>query len=190
MSNLLAAIRPLVWDFLATIVFASLTALHVDVAISTALAIGVGIGQLLYMRARGRPIEALQWAGLGLAVVFGGAAILAHDPRFLMVKPTLIYSAIGAVMMKRGWMVRYMPAGGAGHEDLMIGWGYAWAGLMFLSAVTNAVVAIGFSAVWPLYIAVFPVGSKVALFAVQYLTIRKTIIRRERALAMTQVQPA
>ena len=188
MSTLLAAIRPLAWDFLATIVFASLTALHMDVVAATALAVGVGVAQLLYMKARRRPIDLLQWAGLGLAVVFGAAAIASHDPRYVMVKPSLIYLAIGVVMLKRGWMVRYMPAAGAGHEDLMIGWGYAWSALMFVSAAANALVAIRFTADWPLFTGIYPIGSKAGLFAIQYLSIRQTIIRRERAQAQVQTQ--
>jgi intracellular septation protein A len=183
MSTLLAAIRPLAFDFLPTIVFAILTALHVDVAMATASALGVGALQLIVVRATGRPIALLQWAGLGLAAVFGAAAILAHDPRFVMAKPTLIYVAIGVVMLKRGWMIRYMPAAGKGHEDLMIFWGYVWAGLMFATAAANALIAAEYSRAWPAFIAIFPLPSKLILFGIQYLSIRQTIIRRETAAA-------
>lgn len=190
MSTLLAALRPLAWDFLATIVFATLMALHVDVVVATALAVGAGVAQVLVMKARRQSIDFLQWAGLGLAVVFGGAAIVTRDPRFLMAKPTLIYVAIGLVMLKHGWMVRFMPARGAGHEDLMVGWGYAWAGLMFLTAAANAVIALRFPSAWPGFIAVFPAASKVALFAIQYASVRRVIIRRMRARPPALALPA
>ena len=186
MSSLFAALRPIALDFLPTIVFAALTAAHVDVAVATACALGVGAAELLIVKAMGRSIGLLQWAGLGLAAVFGAAAILAHDPRFVMAKPTLIYIAIGVVMLKRGWMVRYMPARRKDHADLMIRWGYVWAGLMFLTAALNAVVALEFTHAWPGFIAFFPLPSKLALFAVQYVTIRRTIIRRETAAALPQ----
>lgn len=179
MSNLIKAMRPLAWDFLPTIAFAILTMLHVDVRLSIALAVGAGIVQVLVIKAMGREIALLQWAGLGLALVFGGASMITQDPRFIMAKPTIIYLAICVVMLKRGWMLRYLPAIARDRaEPLMIAWGYAWAGLMALSAVANIVFAVRFPAQWPLFLAVFPVPSKLILFAVQYVSIRYVVRRK------------
>lgn len=189
MSNLIAAIRPLAWDFLPTIGFAILAAMHVDVPVATALAIAVGLVQLLVVKALGREIALLQWAGMGLAVVFGAASILTKDPRFVMAKPTIIYFAIGAVMLKRGWMIRYLPPIAQGMaEDLVIGWGYAWSGLMFATGLANAVVALRFTAAWPAFIAVVPLASKLILFAAQYASLRAVI--RARRAAQAAAQPA
>jgi len=187
MNNLLYAIRPLAWDFLPTIVFAALTATHVDVRVATAAALGVGVAQLLVVKAMRRPIALLQWAGLGLALVFGGASIVTQDPRFIMAKPSIIYAAIGVVMLKRGWMLRYMPEAARGRgEPMMIRWGYAWAGLMLLTGVANAVIAVGFPAAWTAFIAFVPLPSKLLMFAVQYLSMRRTI--RSRIIAEQRAQ--
>lgn len=189
MSNLLMAARPLAWDFLATIIFALLMALHVDVRVAAALAWGAGLAQIVGMKILRRPIPRLQWAGLGLALVFGAASMITRDPRFIMVKPTLIYFAVGAVMLQRGWMIRYLPARANGHaEDLMIGWGYAWAGLMALTSVANLVVAVWFTARGPAFMAVFPAVSKLALFAVQYVSMR-TVIRGRIIAARSAAEP-
>ena len=124
MSNLLNAIRPLAWDFLPTIAFAILTATHVDVRIATAAAVGVGLAQVLVVKAMKRQVGLLQWAGLGRAVVFGAVSIATTYPRFVMFKPTLIYVAIGVVMLKRGWMLRYVQEIVHSHgADLIIFWG-------------------------------------------------------------------
>jgi intracellular septation protein A len=193
MSSLLTAIRPLAWDFLPTIAFAILTAMHVDVRLATAVSVGVGLAQVLIVKALGRPVALLQWVGLGLALLFGALSMATDDPRFVMVKPTIIYLIIAAVMLKRGWMMRYMPEivreRGA---DLVVGWGYAWAGLMALTAVANAVVAVWFSKEWPLFLAIVPLWSKLALFAVHYASTRLIIGRRIRngAAAALQAQPA
>jgi intracellular septation protein A len=190
MSNLLTALRPLAWDFLPTIVFAVLAGLHVDVTMATACALGVGLAELLIVKALGREIALLQWAGMGLALVFGAASILTKDPRFIMAKPTIIYFAIGVVMLKRGWMVRYLPPVAKGMaEDLMVGWGYVWAGLMFATGIANLVVATRFTAQWPAFIAVAPLVSKLALFAVQYASLR-TVIRARRAAAQLALPQA
>jgi intracellular septation protein len=131
MSDLLNAMKPLAWDFLSTIIFAGLIAAHVDPRLATALAVGVGVAQVAGMKALGRRIDLLQWAALGLTLVFGTASLVTHDPRFVMAKPSLIYAAIAVVMLKRGWMLRYLPDVARAHgADLMTGWGYAWSGLM------------------------------------------------------------
>lgn len=190
MSNLLHAIRPLAWDFLPTIVFAALIAMHVDVTMATAAAVGVGLAEVLIVKAMKRPVALLQWAGLGLAVVFGGVSILTQDPRFIMAKPTIIYFAIAAVMLKRGWMLRYMPEIARRHgEPLMIRWGYAWAGLMVFTGLANAVVALWFTKEWPAFIALFPLPSKLALFAIQYVSVRH-VVRGKIIAEMQTQQPA
>ncbi|HEV2530659.1 inner membrane-spanning protein YciB [Phenylobacterium sp.] len=199
MSNLLNAIRPLAWDFFPTIAFAALTAMHVDVQLATPAAVGAGVVQLIVMKATGREVGLLQWAGLGLALVFGTISFVTRDPRFIMAKPTLIYFAVAVVMLKRGWMLRYMPEIARHHgAPLMIRWGYAWAGLMALTGVANGVIALWFTKEWALFIAVVPIASKLTMFAIQYVSVRhivrgKIIAEREaeaRREAPAQAQAA
>jgi hypothetical protein len=53
---------------------------------------------------------------------------------------------------------------------------------MFATAALNAAFALLASfAVWSGFIAIFPAASKIALFAVQFLSIRHMAIRRQRA---------
>ncbi|MDB5435693.1 MAG: hypothetical protein JWR47_1950 [Phenylobacterium sp.] len=188
MNNLLYAARPLISDFLPTIVFAVLLAMKVDVRIATGAALLVGVAQVAIQRLLKRKVELLQWASLGLVVVFGTLGILTSDPRFLMAKPTIIYLAVGAVMLKRGWMLRYMPPIAREHgEPLMIAFGYVWAGLMALTALANLAVAVVLPSQWPAFIAIVPLASKIALFAVQYATVR-FYVRRRVIAAMAQAE--
>jgi intracellular septation protein A len=198
MNNLVYAARPLISDFFPTIVFAVLVAMKVDVRVATGAALLVGIAQVAIQKSLKRKVELLQWASLGLVVVFGTLGILTSDPRFLMAKPTIIYLAVGAVMLKRGWMLRYMPPIAREHgERLMIAFGYVWAGLMALTALANLFVAVALPSQWPAFVAVVPLASKIALFAVQYATIRFYVRRRviarmaqAQAPAETQAQAA
>jgi intracellular septation protein len=184
MHPLLYAARPLLLDFLSTIVFLALVALKVDPTIAAGLAIAIGVGQVLFLKVTGRPVAPLQWMGLGLVLVFGTASLLTHDIRFLMVKPTIIYLLIGGVMLKRGWMLRYLPPAAAGHaDDVMTAFGYVWAGLMLVTAVLNAIVAVAFTAHWVAFMAIFPMVTKIALFAIQYGVTRAIVIRRKSATA-------
>ncbi|HEX5263819.1 MAG TPA: septation protein IspZ [Phenylobacterium sp.] len=191
MKDLIYAIRPLASDFLATIVLAALLAAHVDARTATGVAILVGVGQVVFQKATKRPVELLQWASLFLVLVFGGLAMVTNDPRFLMIKPSIIYVAIGVVMLKKGWMVRYLPED-AVHlvSDLMVRWGYVWAGLMFVTAIANGVVAWAFTPWWPAFAAVFPLASKLTLFAVHFGSVKLIGIRRHARLMAAEAGKA
>jgi intracellular septation protein A len=179
MKDLLFAARPLVSDFFPTIVFAILIALHVDVRLATGVALLIGVGQVVAQRALKQPVELLQWASLGLVVVFGTLGIVTNDPRFLMIKPTIIYIAIGVVMLRRGWMIRYLPPEAVEQvADLQIGWGYVWSGLMFMTAIANALVVWAAPQLWPAFIAVVPLASKLGLFALHFGSVRYIGMRR------------
>ena len=182
MKNFAYAARPLMEDFFSTLIFVVLNALHVDVRIAVACAAGVGVAQVAWRLVRRLPVAALQWMSLGLVLVFGAASYFTHDPRFVMVKPSIIYVVIGSAMLQKGWMLRYMPPAAAGHgEDLMTAFGYVWAALMFTSAIANAVIAVAYTAYWTAFVAIFPLASKVALFLIQYAVVRTVIGRRIRA---------
>jgi intracellular septation protein len=182
MKSFAYAARPLMEDFFSTLVFVVLNALHVDVRIAVACAAGIGVAQLAWRLMLRLPVAALQWMSLGLVLVFGAASFFTHDPRFVMVKPSIIYVVIGCAMLQKGWMLRYMPPVAAGHGDaMMTAFGYVWAGLMFVSAIANAVVAIAYTAHWTAFVATFPLASKVALFLIQYAVVRMEVRKRIRS---------
>jgi intracellular septation protein A len=164
---------------LSTLVFAGVMAVAKDVRIATGVAILAGLGEAAWMMARGEKVNAMQWTSLGLVIVLGSASLMTGDPRFVMFKPTIIYAAIGAAMLKRGWMTRYIPEDAQGLvDDLTLGFGYVWAALMFATAALNLVFALESRAAWTAFIAVFPLASKILLFATQYLCLQ--VIGRAR----------
>ena len=184
MNSLFYAARPILSDMLSTILFAALFSLTDNIYLSTGVAVALGVGQVVWEKARGKPVPGMQWASLGLVTVMGGATLLTGDPRFVMAKPTVIYGTIGVAMMQRDWMDRYIPPIAKAHlpDSLIILWGYIWAGLMFVTAAANLVIALTFGhQAWALFIGVFPLTSKLALFAAHYLTFRFVTIRSRRA---------
>lgn len=182
MRNLMHAARPLANDLFSSLLFAALVGLDVDKQIATLTAIGVGVGHVIVWKLLQKPIAPLQWASLALVLTFGTASLFLHDIRFLMAKPSVIYLILTVMMLKRGWMLRYMPPVAIGHgEAPMIAFGYAWAGLMALTAVSNLVIAIWFPQVWPAFLAVFPMTSKIVLFGIQFAAVRHISIRSVRA---------
>ncbi|MDO9560960.1 MAG: septation protein IspZ [Bradyrhizobium sp.] len=170
-------------DFLSTIVFLLLYLITGDVILATAVAIAGAVGQVAYARYKGQTLGYMTWASLGLVIVLGGATLLTHDPRFVLAKPAIGHFAIGAIMLKRGWMLRYMPplVIETIPEHVTIA-GYAWAALMFvLGAGTVAVAATGDLKLWAFYVSVVLIGAKVIAFAVQYVAFRILVTGRIRA---------
>lgn len=179
MHNLLSAARPLIHDSLGVIVFAALTALHVGFAVAVGFGVATAIGVVALALMRHRGVAPLQWVSLALVLISAAATLLTNDPRFVMAKPSAVYVIVGAFLLRRGWMNRYVPAEYLPFvQAQMTVFGYVWAGLMFLTAAANVIVVLAFAAAWPLFIAAFPLGTKIALFGVQYASIRNAIRSR------------
>src|SRR5258708_33093585 len=140
----------LLTDFLSTIVFLAVYLTTDNVVLATSVAIAGAVAQVAYARVKGRPLSFMTYASLGLVIVLGSATLLTNDPRFVLAKPSIAHFAIGAVMLKRGWMLRYMPPIVAETipECVTIA-GYAWAVLMFaLGAGVIAVASTGDIKLW------------------------------------------
>jgi intracellular septation protein len=190
MRNFLNAARPLIVDSLGVIVFAALTAMHVDFRVAVGIGVAISIGIVAGNLARHRPVAPLQWVSLALVLISATATFLTNDPRFVMAKPSVVYTIVGAFLLRRGWMNRYVPAQFLPLiEDRMTAFGYVWAGLMFLTAAINLVVVLAFTANWPAFIAIFPISTKIALFAVQYVSIRLAIRARLASLRAAHATP-
>ena len=183
MKSLLQSAKFLALDMASTIFFLVVYATTKSIPISVALGVGLGIGQIVWEVARKRPIETMQWLSLFLVIASGTATLLTHDPRFVLYKASVIYVIIGVVMLKPGWMNRYLPAVAIEIvPDIAFIFGFIWAGLMFVSAVVNLWVATHYSfLVWTGFMSAYALSSKIGLFLIQYATMRFIGVRRRRA---------
>lgn len=179
MTRMLRVAVPVIVDTLGVLVFAVLMALHVDVRIATLAGLVVALAVVGREIALRRRVAVLQWISLASVVVSSIATWLTSDPRFVMAKPSILFLVIGIVMLRGGWMNRYVPpaiAPRVGPE--MTFFGYVWAVLMLVSAVLNAVVAIWHPGSWPAFIAIDPAVSKGVLFCIQYAVVKAALRRR------------
>jgi intracellular septation protein len=154
----------------------------------SALGIALGLVQIGTQFVRGKPIETMEWLSLFLIVAAGTATLLTDDPRFVLFKPSVIYAIVGVVMLKRGWMNRYLPdIAKAVLPNIAVVVGFVWAGLMFVSAAVNAFVALTFSvATWAVVMPFFGIVSKVVVFLAGFAAMR--LIGRRRVRAMPAVE--
>lgn len=170
-------------DFFSTIVFLAIYLATDNIVLATSVAIAGAVAQVVYSRIKGKELGYMSWASLALVIVLGAATILTRDPRFVLAKPSIAHFAIGAIMLKRGWMLRYMPPIAIETIPEYITFaGYAWAVLMFaLGAGTIAIALTGDLKLWTIYVSIVAVGAKIAAFAVQYAAFRILITGRLRA---------
>ena len=167
MKTLLYAIGPMLFDSLGVLVFAVLLAAGAGIVPAVVAGTVVAVTVIGYELVRGHRIAALQWISLASVLFTAAATLLTGDPRFVMAKPTIVYLIVGSVMLRRGWLDRYiLPEQLALVGDVMDRFGMIWAALMFASAGLNLVIALFFTAWWPLFIGIFPLASKFGLFAV------------------------
>jgi intracellular septation protein len=182
--NLFEAGKLLLLDMAATLFFLGLYLLTHNVALSVVLGMLLGLAQIGWQLVRRKPIDTMQWMSLFLVLGAGTVTLLTNDPRFMMIKPSVIYIIVGIVMLKRGWMNRYLPPIAIELvPDIAVMVGYAWAGLMFFSAVLNVIVALNFDVVtWSATMSIYGIASKAAMFLIGYTVMRTIAVARARRL--------
>ena len=190
MKTLLYAIGPMLFDSLGVLVFAELLAAGAGIVPAVVAGTVVAVAVIGYELVRGRQIAALQWISLASVLFTAAATLLTGDPRFVMAKPTIVYLIVGSVMLRKGWLNRYIPPEQlAIVGDVMDRFGMIWAALMFASAGLNLIVAIFFTGWWPLFIGIFPLASKFGLFAVHIMVVHFIGQARLRRRAGGELQP-
>lgn len=184
MRNFLHAGKLLLLDLASTILFLALYLLTHNIALSVTLAMALGFAQISLQFARKKPIDTMEWLSLFLVVSSGGATLMTNDARFVIFKPSLIYGVFGVVMLKPGWINRYLPpVAKVIVPDIAIIMGFLWSGLMFASAGLNAFAALNFSIVtWASFMPVYGIVSKVALFLIGFAIMRYVGRRRWQAM--------
>jgi intracellular septation protein len=182
-KNLLSSAKVLLSDLASTLFFLVLFLLTKNLILSVALGMALGVIQIGLEFARRKPVDTMQWLSLFLVLASGTTTLLTNDPRFVMVKPSVIYVIVGIVMLRPGWMNRYLPPiAVAVVPDIAFVFGFVWAGLMFASAALNLVVAVTLdAATWAVVRSIWGMASKIGLFLIQYAIMRLIGVRRRRA---------
>jgi intracellular septation protein A len=169
MKNLFQAARILMMDLASTILIRLVYLATDELFLAVGLGMVLGVVQIGWQHARKRPIGNLQLLSVALILASGTATFFTHDPTFVMLKPSVIYCIVGLVMLKRGWMNRYLPERAAPVADVATAFGYAWAGLMFGSAALNIALALTLDAkTWAAVMSAWGLFSKIGLFLIQY----------------------
>lgn len=173
-------VRPLGADLLATLCFYAVFAATGSVGIATILAAALGVGQLAWTVAQRRPVPPIQWASLLLVLLVGGVSLATGDPRYVLYKAAIIYVVIGCTMLRRGWLVRYVPPIALPYlaRRMIVAFGYMWAALLLATGLLSLVL------IWTvpprtvaLVMGFWAPGSKLLLLMCQY-AVGRAFVRR------------
>ena len=126
-----------------------------DIYVATLVAIAATIAQIVWLIARRKKVEGMQWASLILIVFFGGLTILLQDKTFIQWKPTVLYWLFAAVLFisaqcfKKNWieslMGKQITLKPDSPKSLWLKLNHAWALFFFFMGVLNIYVAYTFS---------------------------------------------
>ncbi|HEY4122998.1 MAG TPA: septation protein IspZ [Rhizomicrobium sp.] len=192
MKDFFQAFRPILADFVSTIVFVALYAITGSIYAAIPLGVAAGILQIAWLKYRGTPASTMQWASLALVIVLGGASLFTHDARFVMIKPSIGTIAIGCVMLSSNWLDRYLPAIVKQNvsEAFTRGWSRGWGLYLFLLAGANLYVAFAMGPkAWAWFNGIVPMVSQIGLFLIQYGITRIVVRRRIVARIASGEQP-
>lgn len=182
MKDLLGALKYLLLDLAATLFFLLSFSVTHNMVLAVIAGMVLAFGQIGWELARGKRVDALQWIGLVVIAASGAGTLHTQNPIYVMLQPTAIYLLVGAAMLQRGWMMRYLPARAVTYlPDLGIAFGYVWAGLMFVSAALNLGLALCLDMHhWGIAIAAWGTASKAGMTLIQFV-VMKSAGRRRRA---------
>lgn len=171
-------------DLLAGILFLLVYSLTRNLPAAIVVSATASVAVIGWRLSRREPVSGLQWLTLVLVVTMGGASLITHDPRFVMVKPSIVQAAVAATMLEPGWLKRYLPAERQAQippRAILIA-GYVYAVAVFGMAGANLAVAFLFRPdVWAAYNAVAPPAGFTALGLGMYLSFRHIVRARLRA---------
>jgi len=123
---------------------------QLPILLATVVAIAATVLQILYQKTTGKKVENMQWIGLALIAVFGGATLVLQNETFIKWKPTVLYLAMaGGFLIAHAFKrnpIELMMKGQVElppHAWVTLLW--AWVGFFVVMAVLNIVVAYSFS---------------------------------------------
>jgi intracellular septation protein len=122
-----------------------------DIYVATGVAIVATIGQIAWLKLRGRAVEPMQWASLVIIVAFGGMTLFFHDETFIKWKPTVLYGLFAVALLGARRVTGRNPMQAIMGGQLTLPapiWQrltWAWAAFFTVMAGLNLLVAYRFS---------------------------------------------
>jgi intracellular septation protein len=120
-----------------------------DIFVATGVAIAATFVQIGYVLARGRRVTNMQWTGLAVIALFGGATLILRDETFIKWKPTVLYwlagtAFLGALAFGKNLVKAVMAEGLELPEPVWFKLCIAWGVFFLFKGTLNLYVAYNF----------------------------------------------
>jgi intracellular septation protein len=118
--------------------------------VATGVAIAATFLQVGWLVLRGRRIDPMLWASLGIIVVFGGATLLLQDETFIKWKPTVLYwlfavALAGGALAGKNFLRVLLKEQMRLPDDVWTRLTWSWAGFFLFMGAANLFVAYNYS---------------------------------------------
>jgi len=156
-----------------------------NIYLATGVGIAGAVATLAWTWIRQQRIGFMQGLGPAIVLVMGGATIVFHDPRFVMLKPTVVLGCMGAVMLRPAWVIRYLPPAAAEAPRPLISvliYVYA-ATFLSLAAANVAVARLASQKTWAILSTTVPWVVLTLLGFVSWWLVRGAMIAARRSRA-------
>lgn len=161
------------------------------ILLATAVAIVATTLQIIYVKARGRKVDAMLWVSFLIITVFGGLTIYFHNEVFIKWKPTIIYWVFAVAMLiaqlgfKKNMMRQAMEAQIKLPDDVWNRIGMAWIVFFAVLGVINLLAAFvvfkGNTSAWVSFKAIGITAIMFVFIIGQTLYLSKYIVEEEKA---------
>jgi len=121
------------------------------VLLATVVVIIATLAQILWLKARGKKVDAMLWVSLALVTVLGGATIYFHSENFIKWKPTVLYWVMGSALLigqlvfKKNGIKSLMSTQMALPDPIWRVLNLSWVGFFAVMGMLNLWVAFTFS---------------------------------------------
>jgi intracellular septation protein len=69
------------------------------VLLATVVVVLATLGQVVWLKAKGRKVDTMLWVSLALVTLLGGATVYFHSEAFIKWKPTVLYWVMGGALL-------------------------------------------------------------------------------------------
>lgn len=125
------------------------------VLLATVVVILATLAQIVWLKVRGRKVDAMLWVSLALVTVLGCATIYFHSEAFIKWKPTVLYWVMGGALLigqlvfRKNGIQKLMGAQMTLPDPVWRVVNLSWVGFFVVMGVVNLWVAFNFStAAW------------------------------------------
>lgn len=167
------------------------TYLAVDIFAATIVVMAGVMGEIALTLALRQKVSKLQWIGLLIVLVLGGATLLVRDDTFIKLRPTAVYWLIAAafliaLLMRKNPIELIVGRWFDAPTEVWIRLARSWVGILFVIGAVNLPVAFLVSTdLWVLWRVFGAPGLIALLVAGQVVRYRRLLIRSRVTSSMS-----